>query len=98
MSASEVPLYDVTEGLRVLGRYRDSVGRDPAARETVRIADKLALHMRRHFPDPSDAATAGHALVIAAASLAAIPEDIPRAVWSNIAGPAGQRLAGGMPS
>ncbi|MGH3985882.1 MAG: hypothetical protein ACRDTZ_01010 [Pseudonocardiaceae bacterium] len=56
------------------------------------LADQLAYHLGRHFPDPEDARVAGHALVIAA--LGALP-DLPMAVVCNIAGLAGQSLVMG---
>lgn len=91
---STPPLYDVPQALGVLRRYRDS--KDPVARASVHLADGLAANMARHFPDPSDAAIAGHALVIVAASLGAMSNDVPPSVAYNLAALAGQRLAEGV--
>ena len=100
---SEIPLYDVPAAFAELNRYRATAGQDPVAHQMVAIADKLAAHMARHFPDPADAATAGHAVVITAASLTGLvlwwgdrQEALPGEAMVNIAGLAGQRLANGV--
>jgi len=100
---NEIPLFDVPSALAELNHYRATVGQDPVAQQMVSIADELAAHMALHFPDPADAATAGHAVVIAAASLSTMTlswgghrEVLPGPAMVNIAGLAGQRLANGV--
>ncbi|MGH3477896.1 MAG: hypothetical protein ACRDQD_13770 [Nocardioidaceae bacterium] len=94
MATEEIPLYDVTAALGDASKYRVTAGRGTVAAHTVVIADQLAYHLGRHFPDRDEARVAGHALVIAAASLGALP-DLPVAVVCNIAGLAGQSLVMG---
>jgi hypothetical protein len=91
------PLYDVAAALGELRRYRDTAA-DPVARASVELADELARVMRQQFPDPSDAAIAGHAVVILAGSLAGVPPDMPPDMVFAVAALAGQRLAEGVPS
>ena len=101
---NEIPLVDVPVAFAELNRYRATADRDPVTLAEVSISDQLAAYMARHFPDPVDAATAGHAVVIVAASLARMTwswgahdeESLPGAAMVNIAGLTGQRLANGV--
>jgi hypothetical protein len=86
-----VPLYDVVRALADLDRYRATATSDVLAEQSIVIADKLAAHMARHFPDPEDRQIAGAALIILAASITQLP-DIRIEVVSNVTGLAGQRL------
>ena len=74
------PLYDEERGLRELARSR--LKRDELTRRQVEIADRLALHMQRHF-SAEEAETAGRALLVGSASVAAL-SDVPAAVVCNI--------------
>jgi hypothetical protein len=95
---SEVPLYDVAGGLAAMRRYRTLAGADPLARESVRIADQLAFHLRRHFPDPSDAAIAGTGLILGVASVGVLADCPTSVAMIQIAGLAGQQLVEGTTS
>lgn len=76
------PLYDEERGLRELARHR--LKRDDLTRRQVEIADRLALHMQRHFA-AEEAETAGRALLVGAASVTTLAADgIPAAVVCNI--------------
>lgn len=84
------PLYDEERGLRELARNR--LKRDPVTVHTAAIADQLATHMKRHF-SAEETETAGRALLIGAASVAALIEDeIPPAVILNVLAFAAGRL------
>lgn len=83
-------LYDVDEALREIARHRKR--RDELTRQQVAIADRLAIHLDRHFA-AEEIETAGRALVIGAASVIALAtEDIPPAVMCNVLAFAGARL------
>jgi len=88
------PLYDVAKALGELTQYRATATVDPLAAQSITIADKLACHMARHFPDATDRSTAGAALVILAASITSL-SGIPVEVVANITGLAGQELTQG---
>lgn len=91
-TATEPPLYDVAAALKMLARTRRR--NDPLTRQTVLIADKLATHMARHFT-PTEADTAGRALVIAAASIGVITKtatDLTVQASANVIAFAGHRL------
>jgi hypothetical protein len=88
-----VPLYDVARALGDLDRYRATATSDPLAAQSTVIADKLAAHMARHFPNPEDRRVAGAALIILAASITQL-QDIRIEVVSNVTGLTGQQLHG----
>lgn len=92
------PLYDVAAALGEIRRWRDTwrdTADDPVAHAAIALGDELADSMRGHFPDPSDAATAGHAVMILAGALAALPPGIPPDAAHAVAALAGQRLVEG---
>jgi len=83
-------LYDVDNALAEIAKAR--ARRDELTRQQVAIADRLAIHLDRHFA-AEELETAGRALVIGAASIAALAnEDIPGAVMCNILAFGGARL------
>lgn len=83
-------LYDVENALRELAKNRQR--RDELTRQQVAIADRLAIHLDRHFA-AEELETAGRALLIGAASVIALAtEDIPSAVMCNVLAFAGDRL------
>jgi hypothetical protein len=88
------PLYDEEHALRELARGR--LKRDELTRRQVEIADRLAAHMHRHF-SAEEAETAGRALLIGSASVAALAaEDVPATVVCNVlAFTAGRLVADG---
>jgi len=88
------PLYDEEHALRELARAR--LKRDGLTLRQVEIADRLALHMQRHF-SAEEAETAGRALLVGSASAAALAEeDVPATVVCNIlAFAAGRMIADG---
>jgi hypothetical protein len=76
------PLYDEEHALRELARGR--LRRDRLTHVQVEIADRLALHMQRHF-SAEEAETAGRALLVGSASVAALAaEGIPATVVCNV--------------
>lgn len=87
--ASDVDLYDVENALRELARARRR--RDELTALQIGYGDLLASHMARHF-GPEATETAGLALVIAGASVAALPAELPPVLLANIVAFAGQRL------
>lgn len=91
MTRPEPPLYDFTHALSELDRYRATASADGLAERSVAVADDLARNMARHFPEESDRRAAGTALVIAAASIAAL-RSVPLEVVVNVTGLAGQQL------
>lgn len=82
------PLYDVEEALRQMARQRRK--RDPLSVAQAELGDKLASHMVAHF-GPEAVETAGLALIIGAASVAAL-KDMDPAVVCNVLAYTGQRL------
>jgi hypothetical protein len=88
------PLYDEEKALRELARAR--LKRDELTRQQVAIADRLVVHMQRHF-SAEETETAGRALLIGAASCSALAvEEIPGQVIMNIlAFAAGHLIADG---
>lgn len=96
MPANEVPLYDVTVALAELRKFRQRGGVYVEA--STQLADELAYHMARHFPDPLDRETAGRAVVIVVASLAALQRVDSLAAVLNIGALAGERLMTGLGS
>ena len=84
------PLYDVDRAMREIARARRK--RDELTRQQGAIADNLATHLDRHF-SAEELETAGRALLIGAASVAAlVSPDIPPAVIANVLAFAGDRL------
>jgi hypothetical protein len=76
------PLYDEDNALRELARGR--LKRDGLTRSQVQIADLLAEHMQRHF-SAEETETAGRALLVSAASVAALAEEgVPATVVCNV--------------
>lgn len=96
MNRADPPLYDIPRAIGAVDRYRATAANDPLAAKSITIADQLARHMARHFPDSQDRRTAGSALIIAAASLGALT-DLPIEVVCNVAGLAGHELHRGAP-
>lgn len=84
-------MYDIEVGLVEAAKFR--LKRDEASRAQVALADKLAWHLTGNFL-PGVEETAGLALVVGAASVAALAEnpDVPSAAIVNILALAGQRL------
>lgn len=84
------PLYDVEAALQQVRARREST--NLVDRKAARVADRLARHMLRHFPNGTE--DAGVALIVAAASVGvlAVDKEIPPAVLVNIVGFAGARL------
>ena len=84
------PLYDVEHALAEVARNRKR--RDDLTRAQVGIGDGLALHLDRHFA-AEELETAGRALLIGAASVAALAgEGVPGEVLCNVLAFAGARL------
>ncbi len=81
-------LYDVEDALRTAAQYRRR--NDAATLAQVELADRLATNMTRHFPDGLEAA--GMSLVLAAASLGALANEVSPAVLVNIIAFTGQRM------
>lgn len=88
------PLYDEGRGLREMARAR--LKRDELTLRQVEIADRLALHLQRHF-SAEEAETAGRALLVGSASVAALAQEgIPATVVCNVlAFAAGRMIADG---
>lgn len=92
MTGTRTPLYDEQAGLRDIARAR--LERDELTRRQTEIADRLAVHMERHF-SPEETETAGRALLIGTASCSALAQDgIPATVVMNILAFAAGRLIG----
>ena len=84
------PLYDEENGLRELARHR--LKRDQLTRAQVRIADRLAEEMQRHF-SAEETETVGRALLIGTASVGALQQEgVDASVLLNILGFAAGRL------
>lgn len=82
------PLYDVEAALQQMARQRRK--RDPMSIAQAELGDKLASHLVAHF-GPEAIETAGLALVIGAASVAAL-KDMEMAIGCNVLAYAGQRM------
>lgn len=85
-----VELYDIEIAITEAVKFRRR--RDEASRAQVTLAGRLADHMLKHF-GPEAEETAGIALLVGAASIAALAvEDIPPAALCNVLALAGQRI------
>jgi hypothetical protein len=85
-----VRLYDVEQALQEIARAR--LRPDELTRQQVAIADRLVIHLDRHFA-AEELETAGRALLVGAASVGVLcVEDMQPQVLVNILAFAGARL------
>ena len=83
------PMYDMDQARREMAKARKR--RDTVTREQVRLGDKLAHHLNAHF-SAEELETAGRAVMLSAASIGGLIEDLPASVLVNILAFAADRL------